>query len=160
MAQILNHQGVRWIKSPPCIADRRPIILPGRAVPQAKSSPSPQNPRATSSSPTSRQTTNGDLHRRSLSRPTGPDATHPMYYDAMQCLIKADLQGIVQTMNLATVSPNRGGDWSMAEFIVDEVLLRSPSQSPIPRTASITGIASTRHRRPTQSTERTVTGES
>jgi hypothetical protein len=80
--------------------------------------------------------------------------------NAMQCLIKADLQGIVHTMNLAMASPNRGGDWSMAEFIVDEVLLRSPSQSSIPRTASIAGIASTRHRRPTQSTERAVIGES
>jgi hypothetical protein len=39
------------------------------------------------------------------------------------------------------------------------VFPRSSSQSPIPRTTSITGITSTLHRRPTQSTERAVTRE-
>jgi hypothetical protein len=65
------------------------------------------------SSSTSRQTTNVDLHRRSLSSPTGPDATHHVYYDAMQCLIKVDLQGIVHTMNLVMVeqSAPSGGRW-------------------------------------------------
>jgi hypothetical protein len=33
--------------------------------------------------------------------------------------MKADLQGIVHTMNLVTACPGRGGDWFTAEFIVD-----------------------------------------
>jgi hypothetical protein len=96
----------------PCrpFLDLLPTALPGRAVPQTQSPPSPQNPRAVSLSPTSRQTNYGDLHRRSLSGPAGPDEAYHVNHDAMRCLTKADLYGIVHTVSLATVCPNRGGD--------------------------------------------------
>jgi hypothetical protein len=49
--------------------------------------------------------------------------------------MKADLQGIVHTMNQATVRPGRGGDWFTAWFIVggstSEVFIAKPD-TPLP----------------------------